>query len=55
MISRFYNSSIFHYQNNIGIGSETNGKWKVIPLDEALIRIDEIWDGVFDHNQLVTN
>jgi hypothetical protein len=40
---------------NTGLGSETNGKWKVIPLDKALIRIDEIWDGVFDYNQLVTN
>lgn len=40
---------------NTGLGSETNGKWSVIPLDKALIRIDEIWDGVFDYNQLVTN
>jgi hypothetical protein len=40
---------------NAGIGSETNGKWKVIPLDEALIRIDEIWDGVFEYNQLAMN
>jgi hypothetical protein len=38
-----------------GLGFETNGKWEVIPLDKALIRIDEIWDGVFDYNQLVTN
>jgi hypothetical protein len=40
---------------NIGLGSETNGRWEVIPLNEALIRIDEIWDGVFDYNQLATN
>jgi hypothetical protein len=40
---------------NAGIGSEINGEWKVIPLDEALIRIDEIWDGVFEYNQLATN
>jgi hypothetical protein len=40
---------------NTGLASETNGKWSVIPLDKALIRIDEIWDGVFDYNQLVTN
>jgi hypothetical protein len=40
---------------NAGLGSETNGKWEVIPLDEALIRIDEIWDGVFDYSQLVIN
>jgi len=36
---------------SIGIGIETNGKWEVIPLDKALVRIDEIWDGVFDYNQ----
>jgi hypothetical protein len=36
---------------NIGLGIETDGKWKVIPLEKALIRIDEIWDGVFDYNQ----
>jgi hypothetical protein len=36
---------------NIGLGIETNGKWQVIPLDKALIRIDEIWDGVFEYNQ----
>jgi len=36
---------------SIGLGSETNGKWKVIPLGEALIRIDEIWDGIFEYNQ----
>jgi hypothetical protein len=37
---------------NAGLGSESNGKWQVIPLDKALIRIDEIWDGVFEYNQL---
>jgi hypothetical protein len=36
---------------NIGLGTETNGKWEVIPLDKALIRIDELWDGVFEYNQ----
>ncbi|MES2573626.1 MAG: TMEM143 family protein [Bacteroidota bacterium] len=36
---------------NSGLGFETNGKWEVIPLDKALIRLDEIWDGVFDYNQ----
>jgi hypothetical protein len=35
---------------NIGLGIETNGKWEVIPLDKALIQIDELWDGVFDYN-----
>ena len=33
-----------------GLGSDTDGKWDVIPLDKALIRIDELWDGVFDYN-----
>lgn len=36
---------------NIGLGTETNGKWEVIPLDKALIRIDEVWDGVFEYDQ----
>jgi hypothetical protein len=36
---------------NIGLGIETNGKWEVITLDKALIRIDEIWDGIFEYNQ----
>jgi hypothetical protein len=40
---------------NAGLGSESNGKWQVIPLDKALIRIDEIWDGVFEYNELATN
>ena len=35
---------------NIGLGSEKDGKWEVIPLDTALIRIDEIWDNIFEYN-----
>lgn len=38
-----------------GLGSDTNGKWEVIPLDRALIIIDELWDGVFDYNQATIN
>ena len=38
---------------SIGLGIETNGKWKVISLDKALVKIDELWDGVFDYNQKV--
>lgn len=38
---------------SIGLGIETNGKWEVISLDKALIKIDELWDGVFDYNQKV--
>jgi len=37
---------------NIGLGIETNGKWEVLPFDQALITIDELWDGVFDYNQV---
>lgn len=36
---------------NIGLGVEKNGKWKVLPLEKALIQIDELWDNVFDYNQ----
>jgi hypothetical protein len=36
---------------NIGLGIETNKKWQVLPLDQALIKIDELWDGVFEYNQ----
>jgi len=36
---------------NIGLGIEKNGKWEVIPLDKALIRIDEVWDSIFDYNR----
>ncbi|MDN3672907.1 TMEM143 family protein [Flavobacterium branchiarum] len=38
---------------SIGLGIEANGKWEVISLDKALIKIDELWDGVFDYNQKV--
>ncbi|KIO52925.1 TMEM143 family protein [Flavobacterium hibernum] len=36
---------------NIGLGIENNGKWQVIALEDALIKIDELWDNVFDYNQ----
>ncbi len=35
---------------SIGIGIETDGKWKVIPLHDALVKIDELWDNVFQYN-----
>jgi len=35
----------------IGLAIETDGKCKVLPLDKAIIRIDELWDGLFDYNQ----
>ncbi|KAF2515286.1 TMEM143 family protein [Flavobacterium foetidum] len=34
-----------------GLGIETNGKWEVISLEEALVKIDELWDNVFQYNQ----
>ena len=36
---------------NIGLGTETDGKWEVASLDQSLIIIDELWDSVFDYNQ----
>lgn len=36
---------------HIGLGTEINGKWSVIPLNNALITIDELWDNVFDYYQ----
>lgn len=39
---------------NIGLGIEINEKWQVLPLDQALIKIDELWDGVFEYNQQPT-
>ena len=36
---------------NIGLGFQFNGKWTVLSLDEALVRVDELWDGIFDYHQ----
>lgn len=33
----------------MGLAVETDGKWIVIPLDQALAKIDALWDGVFDY------
>lgn len=30
---------------------ESNDKWNVVPLNQALITIDNLWDNVFDYNQ----
>jgi hypothetical protein len=35
----------------IGLGSDVNGKWTVLPLDKALERVDELWDSIFDYHQ----
>ncbi len=34
-----------------GLGTEVNGRWTVLSLEKAQIRVDEIWDGVFDYNE----
>ena len=36
---------------NIGLGQETNGKWEVISPEKAIIKMDELWDTVFEYNQ----
>ena len=36
---------------NIGLGLETSGKWEVISPEKAIIKIDELWDTVFEYNQ----
>lgn len=36
--------------SSIGLAKEQNNQWNVIPLQEALARMDEIWDGIFDYN-----
>lgn len=36
---------------NIGLGSEKNGKWEVLPLDKAMVKVDEVWDGAFNYNR----
>lgn len=35
----------------IGLSVQSRGKWKVIPLDKSLLRIDELWDSIFEYNQ----
>jgi hypothetical protein len=35
---------------NLGLGIEKNGKWEVLPVEKALERMDEIWDGIFNYN-----
>ncbi|MCC9018616.1 TMEM143 family protein [Flavobacterium lipolyticum] len=37
----------------MGLAVESNGKWSVIPLDEALVTVDSLWDNVFDYNQKI--
>ncbi len=36
---------------NIGIGSETNGKWEVLTLEKSRAKVDELWDNIFEYNR----
>lgn len=31
----------------IGLGTESYGKWSVVPLSEAHAKVDDLWDGIF--------
>ena len=35
---------------HIGLAHEKHNEWTVLPIDEALKRVDEIWDGIFEYN-----
>ncbi|WP_264532376.1 TMEM143 family protein [Flavobacterium sp. N502540] len=37
----------------MALATESNGKWSVVPLNQALRTIDALWDNVFDYNQKV--
>jgi hypothetical protein len=36
----------------IGLASEENGLWKVLPLDDALMCVDNLWDSIFNFNEV---
>ena len=35
---------------HIGLAKEHNGQWTVLPIEMAMQRVDEIWDGIFAYN-----
>jgi hypothetical protein len=35
----------------LGISIEKNGKYGVVPISEALEKVDEIWDNIFTYNK----
>ena len=35
---------------HIGLAQVHNGQWIVLPMEKALQRVDEIWDGIFEYN-----
>ncbi len=36
---------------HIGLAKEHNSTWTVLPMEKALKRVDEIWDGIFEYNK----
>jgi hypothetical protein len=32
------------------LAKEHNSTWTVLPMGKALVRVDEIWDGIFEYN-----
>ena len=36
---------------HIGLAQVHNGQWIVLPMEKALQRVDEIWDGIFEYNK----
>jgi glycosyltransferase involved in cell wall biosynthesis len=36
---------------HIGLAKEQNSTWTVLPMEKALKRVDEIWDGIFEYNK----
>jgi hypothetical protein len=36
--------------SNLGLGKEVDGKWSVVPISQALICVDKIWDDYFKFN-----
>ena len=35
---------------HIGLAKEHNLQWTAIPIEDAIKRVDEIWDGIFEYN-----
>jgi hypothetical protein len=35
---------------HIGLAEEHTNHWTVLPMEKALKRVDEIWDGIFEYN-----
>jgi hypothetical protein len=35
---------------HIGIAQEKKSYWTILPIEQALKHVEEIWDGIFDYN-----